>query len=237
MDKKRFSEIAGIIEKEPEVSEFSPGTPRKLTLMEAFDDYDLSHDKLRYSDIENEDEDPVLDSGVDDDSSRHLHRLAKSMGISIDQEERSLKPIELIDKRLKSLSDLIDRVEGQSEKMISDPWEDYLSPQDVTSLLNRFENRIGDAVHLVVRFQPDIFDDVVQFFQDCSHEAGSLSKAARRVMSSGTRGMARGTVFDIVNREKIKRSPATGALGYSTKTNEAFVRSVVRSQMIDKLND
>jgi len=237
MDKKRFSKIAGIIEEERETFEFSPGAPRKLTLSEAFDDYDLSHDKLRHSDIEDEDEDPVVDSAIDNDESRHMHRLAQSMGILLDTEERDLKPLELIDRRLQNLSSVIDKIEGQSDRMVSDPWDDYISPHDATSLLNRFENRIGDAVHLVIRFQPDVFDDIVQYFQDCSHEGGELSRAARRVMNTGTRGAARGTVFDIVNREKIKRSPATGALGFSKKVNESFVRSVIRSQMIDKINE
>ena len=236
MDEKRFSEIAGIFPTKSDVSDFNPGRPRRLTLAEAFDDYDLSHAKLRYSDIEDEDDDPVEDSSVDDSNSRHMHRLAKSMGIVLDTEERSLKPLELIDRRLQKLSDIIAKIEGQSDGMVADPWDDYISPQDATSLLNRFENRIGDAVHLVIRFQPDAFDDIIQYFQDCSHEGGGLSSAARRVMSTGTRGAARGTVFDIVNREKIKRSPATGALGFSKKVNESFVRSVIRSQMIDKIN-
>ena len=237
MDEKRFSEIAGIFPTRSEVSDFNPGRPRKLTLAEAFDDYDLSHDKLRYSDIEDEEEDPVVDSTIDDSDSRHLQRLAKSMGIVLSVDERGLKPLELIDARLQRLSDIIDKISGQSDRMVSDPWDDYISPSDATSLLNRFENQIGDAVHLVIRFQPDIFDDIIQYFQDCSHDGGDLSVAAKRVMSTGTRGDARGTVFDIVNREKIKRSPATGALGYSKKTNESFFRSIVRSQMIDKINE
>ena len=150
MDEKRFSEIAGIFPTRSEVSDFNPGRPRKLTLAEAFDDYDLSHDKLRYSDIEDEEEDPVVDSTIDDSDSRHLQRLAKSMGIVLSVDERGLKPLELIDARLQRLSDIIDKISGQSDRMVSDPWDDYISPSDATSLLNRFENRIGDAVHLVV---------------------------------------------------------------------------------------
>lgn len=237
MDEERFSKIAGIFPTQSEISDFNPGRPRKLTLFEAFDDYDLSHDKLRYSDIEDEDEDPVVDSTIDDDNARHMLRLAKSMGVVLDPDERGLNPIELVDRRLQKLSDVISKIESQSDSMVSDPWENYVSPQEATSLLNRFENQIGDAVHLVIRFQPDVFDDIVQYFQDCSHEGGELSRAAQRVMSSGTRGINRGTVFDIVNREKIKRSPATGALGFSKKMDESFIRSMYRSQMIDKLNE
>jgi len=237
MNEKRFSKIAGIVDPPESKNDFRPGTPRKLSLLEAFSDYDISHDKLRRSDIEDEDEDLVIDSTEDDIEMRHLHRLAKSMGIQVADDERELKPLELIDRRLQKLSNVISDIDGQSDRMVSDPWDDYVDVYDSTTILNRHENRLGDAVHLVIRFQPDVFDDIIQYFNDCSHPGGDLSSAASRVMNTGTRGGARGMIFHILNREKIKRSPATGALGFSKKVNESFIRSMIRSQMIDKLNE
>ena len=236
MNDKRFSKIAGILEASESESNFQPGTPRKLSLMEAFDDYDLSHDKLRRSDIEDEDEDPVIDSESDGEM-RHLHRLSKSMGIQLDRDERGLTPIQLVDKRLQKLADVISGIDSQSDRMVSDPWDDYIDSYDATSLLNRHESRVGDAVHLIIRFQPDSLEDIIQYFDDCRQPGGELSAAASRVMDTGTRGNRRGIVFHILNREKIKRSPATGALSLPKKIDEAFVRSMIRSQMIDKLNE
>ena len=51
IDKKRFMTVAGIQQAKAKESNFNPGKPRKLTLLEVFDDYDLSHDMLSKSDI------------------------------------------------------------------------------------------------------------------------------------------------------------------------------------------
>ena len=60
----------------------------------------------------------VFDPVVDEDF-RHMHRLAKSMSILLEPDERELKPISLIDKRLKNLAMFLDKVSNESDKIVN----------------------------------------------------------------------------------------------------------------------
>jgi hypothetical protein len=205
---KRLSEVAGIKEPEEKENNFLPGTPRKLSLIEVFDDYDLSHDMLKRSDVDDDESLDMSDHDEDDSDHRHMHRLAKSMGISMSEKEKEMEPMMLIQRRVLDLGDYIDFSQSDGDRMINDPWNDFETPWDSRQKINRLEANVNDAVHLIIRLQPDMFDDILTYFKDCQNEPGSLSLAANRLMSTGTRGGNLGTVYNILNKERIRRAPA-----------------------------
>lgn len=226
---------AGIID-EPDISQepdFNPGKPRRQSLLEQFNSYDLSDPE----DHEQDDEDHETDE--DDNDERHIHRLAKTMQIRLDGDEKALGAFDIVKHRTQKFADFLGTIEDQSNRIINDPWDDYPAAWDSRQSLNRLEGQVGDAIHLIIRLEPDKLDDIIGYLNDCSHEPAPLGNAARRLMSPGTRGNNRGLAYHILRREKIKRAPASGVVVDDNEppVSEAFVRSRVRMSMIDKINE
>lgn len=213
---------------------------KKQSLIDMFDQYDLSESGSEDDDVSEDYNDDKAGLGDDEpeEEARHLHRLAKTMHIKLSRDEKSLEPFDLIKHRVEQFADFLKTTQDQSDRIVSDPWDDYPNIWDTRRILNRLEGQVGDSIHLILRMQPDKLEDVIGYLNDCSHEPGALSSAAKRLMAPGARGESRGLAFHILNREKIKRSPASGAIVFDddSDVSEAFVRSRVRASIIDKLN-